>query len=355
LTSLDLSSLGWDDAFAADLPPGLLPGRVSRVDRTAATVLTSDGPVRATGSAPLLAAAGADPTAALCTGDWVGLVRWPDGRATVEALLPRRTAVVRGAVAPGSSQQHVLAANLDIAAAVEGLLPEPPPGRIERLLTLAWDSGATPLVVLTKADLVPDADEVAADVAAAAPGVDVLVVSATTGAGLAGLAARIGRGTTLALLGPSGAGKSTLTNALAGTVRMQTRGLRVDGKGRHTTAHRELVALPGGGLVLDTPGLRGIALPDLDSDALEQVFADVEGYAAGCRFSDCAHVTEPGCAVLDAVAGGALPQRRLDSWRRLQREAQWMATRADARLAAEQRAAWKRVHAQMRRSGHRGR
>jgi ribosome biogenesis GTPase len=357
VTQLDLAALGWDAHFSAGLADldglqhdEIFPARVTRVDRGACDALGADGPERATFSGGLLAAGAADPVTAPCVGDWLALRRWPDGRVTAEAVLPRRTAFIRAAVTPGVSHGQVLAANVDVAVVVEGLHPEPDLGRVERFLALAWESGASPLVVLTKADLVPDADAVRAEVAAAAPGVGVYAVSAETGEGMDALEPYAASGRTLAFLGPSGAGKSTLTNALAGTAVMATRALRVDGKGRHTTVHRELVVLPGGGLVVDTPGLRSVGLTDV-SDALELVFAEVEALAEQCRFADCAHEQEPGCAVLEAVDSGELPERRLESYRKLQREARWMAMRHDARLRAEERAKWKRIHREVRQSG----
>ncbi len=360
MTSLDLSSLGWDDQFSAsfsefdartDSCPGeLVPARVTRVDRGAADALSAAGPLRATFSGALLAAGAADPVSTPCVGDWIAARVWPDGRTTAESVLGRRTAFVRAAVTPGTSHGQVLAANVDVAVVVEGLHPEPDLGRIERFLALAWESGASPLVVLTKADLVPDPDGMRAEVAAAARGVEVLAVSATTGAGRADFEPYAGPGRTLAFLGPSGAGKSTLTNALAGASLMVTRELRADGKGRHTTAHRELVMLPSGALVIDTPGLRSVGLTDV-AESLELVFAEVEALAEQCKFSDCVHETEPGCAVLAAVETGELPERRLESYRKLLKEARWMAMRHDARLRAEARSQWKRIHKEVRASG----
>jgi ribosome biogenesis GTPase / thiamine phosphate phosphatase len=172
-------------------------------------------------------------------------------------------------------------------------------------------------------------------------------VSAASGLGMDTLRPYAVAGSTLAFLGPSGSGKSTLTNALAGDTVMVTRALRADGKGRHTTAHRELVMLPGGGLVVDTPGLRSVGLTDV-SESLDLVFAEVEELAEQCRFGDCRHDTEPGCAVRAALESGALPERRLESYRKLVREARWMAMRHDARLRAEERARWKRVTKDMR-------
>ncbi len=349
---LDLLSLGWNDHLSsafADLSADHLPARVTRVDRGACTAIGPDGPVRATFSGAILSAAAADPVASPCVGDWLAIRQWPDDRVVAERLLPRRTSFVRAAVAPGVSHGQVLAANVDLAVVVEGLHPDPDVGRIERFLALAWESGATPLVVLTKADLVPDAEQVRSDVVAAAVGVKVLAVSAETGGGMAALEAYVEAGRTLAFLGPSGAGKSTLTNALAGVDVMTTRELRADGKGRHTTAHRELVVLPSGGLVIDTPGLRSVGLTDV-AESLDRVFADVEDLATQCRFADCVHETEPGCAVLAAVDSGELPERRLQSYRKLLREARWMAMRHDARLQAEERARWKRVQKGLRAS-----
>ncbi|MDQ1605425.1 MAG: ribosome biosis GTPase / thiamine phosphate phosphatase [Actinomycetota bacterium] len=345
LSSLDLSSLGWDDRLASSFTPYAahhVPARVSRVDRGACDALGADGPIRVTFSGALLRAGAADPVDTPCVGDWVAVRDWPDGRSTAEVVLPRRTAFVRAMVSPGSSQSQVLASNVDLAVVVEGLHPEPDIGRIERFLALAWESGATPLVVLTKADLVPDAAALQADVTAAAPGVDVLVVSAPSGAGLDELTGYVEPGRTLAFLGPSGAGKSTLTNALAGATVMTTRALRADGKGRHTTAHRELVVLPGGGLVVDTPGLRSVGLTDI-AESLELVFADIDELAQRCRFGDCQHRTEPGCAVLAALDSGELPERRWESYLKLAREARWMAMRHDARLKAQERAKWRRI------------
>ncbi|MCY7373409.1 MAG: ribosome small subunit-dependent GTPase A [Spirochaetaceae bacterium] len=348
-----LASLGWDEHRTIEFAPYTehhLPARVSRVDRGACDAIGSSGLLRLTFSGALLSAAVADPVSTPCVGDWVAARAWPDGRVTAEAVLPRRTAFVRASVSPGVSHGQVLAANVDLAVVVEGLHPEPDLGRIERFLALAWDSGATPLVVLTKADLVPDAAEVRADVALAAPGVEVLVVSAETGEGMDALRVYAVEGRTLALLGPSGAGKSTLTNVLSGATVMATRELRADGKGRHTTAHRELVVLPGGGLVVDTPGLRSVGLTDV-GESLDLVFAEVEALAEECRFADCGHDTEPGCAVREALESGELPERRWESYRKLQKEARWMAMRHDARLRAEERSRWKRIHKEVRAAG----
>ena len=330
-----LRSLGWDSSWAeaAAACPGGDPGRVVRVDRGVCSVFTGSGLLRATLGAAHLQRVAADPTALPCTGDWCMVGQWPDGPVTLEAVLPRRTALLRAA-SSGTSRDQVLAANLDVAAVVVGLHPEPHLARIERLLTLAWGSGARPLVVLTKADLVRDADLVAEDVRAVATGVEVVVCSTVTGRGIERLRQEIPPGDTLALLGTSGCGKSSLTNRLVGADVLATRGIRADGKGRHTSVRRELVPLAGGGAVIDTPGLRGVGLPAA-RDAAEAAFPDVAALAALCRFGDCHHQQEPGCAVTAAVAAGALAVRRLDSWHRLQVEADTHAARSEARLRAE--------------------
>jgi ribosome biogenesis GTPase / thiamine phosphate phosphatase len=335
--SLPLRELGWDDSWRglADACPHVgTPGRVSRVDRGVCTVITQDGPIRASWSSALLEAAAADPTAAPCTGDWCVTRTWPDGPVTIEAVLERRTAVVR-AEASGSSRGQVLVANVDLVAAVVGLHPEPNISRVERLLALAWESGARPVVVLTKADLVTDAEALADDVRKACPGVEVVVCSPVTGQGIDELRALVGSSGTIGLVGASGHGKSSLTNALVGADVLCTKQIRDDGKGRHTSVRRELVPLPGGGAVIDTPGLRGVGLQSAD-EGLAATFPDIVELAAACGFRDCSHEQEPGCAVLAAVADGELSARRLDSWFRLQRELDSMASRSDARLSAQQ-------------------
>jgi ribosome biogenesis GTPase len=344
----DLASLGWDAAFAsaytefATASADQVPGRVVRADRGVCTVLTEGGTLRASVAGALLAAAGPDPEALPCAGDWVVVRSWPDGRISAEAVLPRRSAVVRRTADKDASGQ-VLAANIDTAAVVEPIDPSPRLGQIERLLALAWQSGAQPVVLLTKADLAADPETVAAQVAEVSPGVEVLPVSAELGQGLDALRPHVVPGRTCALLGPSGAGKSTLVNALAGPGTMQTQQVRrTDGKGRHTTTYRALVPLPGGGAVLDTPGLRAVGLLD-GADGLDRAFEDVTELIAQCRFADCAHDTEPGCAIRAAIESGELPMRRWESWLKLQREIAFEARRKDARLAAAERSKWKRI------------
>ncbi|MGH1562822.1 ribosome small subunit-dependent GTPase A [Mumia sp. DW29H23] len=302
-------------------------GRVVRGDRGLVRVLDHDGAV----VTARVAVAGTDPLDAPCVGDWVTVARAGDDLA-VEAVGPRRTLLER-AEPGGSSRHQPLAANVDTVAVVVGLDQMPSLEKIERLLVVAWSSGAAVRVVLTKADVAADAADVAEDVTTHL-GADVIVCSTLTGEGMDEVAALAPAGTTLALLGSSGAGKSSLVNALVGEERVVTSAIRADGRGRHTTVRRELVALPDGGWVIDTPGLRGVGVTD--PDGLAGAFADVEELAASCRFADCGHQVEPGCAVRAALDDGTLTLRRYESWRALQREALWLQRRTDARLARDQ-------------------
>ncbi|GLW07683.1 putative ribosome biogenesis GTPase RsgA [Microtetraspora sp. NBRC 13810] len=362
----DLSSLGWDDSFADALPGGTLPARVARVDRGAAEVLAADGPHHVQYGARVRRAAAADPVALPCVGDWVALRTLAEGRLELDAVLPRRTAFVRGGVSrdsrgglSGDGQGQVLAANVDVVFVAEPAMHATDfadLGRIERLVALAWESGGRPVVLVTKTDLLdqglPDLlADLLADIAAAVPGVDVHAVSSHAGEGVEQIRAYLDGARTAVVLGASGAGKSTMVNAVAGARVMVTQQVRAgDGRGRHTTVHRELIPLPSGGLIIDTPGIRRVGLYSI-SDGVDRVFADIEELAERCRFDDCAHHGEPGCAVLAAVDEGGLPERRLESWYKLQREAAWMAGRTDARLRNEQTRKWKIIHKEMRRSG----
>ncbi|MFF1496896.1 ribosome small subunit-dependent GTPase A [Streptomyces sp. NPDC058304] len=336
-----LTPLGWDEAWEAEFAPytdqGLVPGRVVRVDRGRCDVMTADGIVRA----DTAFVTPHDPLRVVCTGDWA-VVEAAGNPRYVKTYLPRRTAFVRSTSSQRSEGQ-ILAANVDHAVIAVSLAVELDLGRIERFLALAWESGAQPLVVLTKADLVPDPvtlSHLVQDVETTAPGVDVLTVSSHTGEGTDVLEAVVAGGTSV-LLGISGAGKSTLANALLGSDVMDVQATRdVDGKGRHTTTTRNLLALPGGGVLIDTPGLRGVGLWDAEA-GVGQVFSEIEEYAADCRFHDCAHEAEPGCAVLEAVEAGALPERRLESYRKLLRENQRIVAKTDARIRSEIRRDWR--------------
>ncbi|MGV9248199.1 ribosome small subunit-dependent GTPase A [Streptomyces sp. NPDC003710] len=341
-SSHPLAVYGWDTGWEAEFAPyaeqGLLPGRVVRVDRGQCDVITADGVLRA----DTAFVTPHDPLRVVCTGDWVAVD--PAGNPRyARTCLPRRTAFVRSTSSKRSEGQ-ILAANVDHAVIAVSLAAELDLARVERFLALAWESGAQPVVVLTKADLVPDPvtlSYLVQDVETSAPGVPVLPVSARLGEGLDSLRAVLSGGTAV-LLGQSGAGKSTLANALLGEDVMTVQATRdVDGKGRHTTTTRNLLLLPGGGVVIDTPGLRGVGLWDAGS-GVGQVFSEIEELAAQCRFHDCAHGTEPGCAVRAALEAGELPERRLDSYRKLLRENQRIVAKTDARVRAELRREWKR-------------
>ena len=332
----DLGELGLTERFRALFAPlveeGFVPGRVSRVDRGLPLVLTEQGAVRAEPATHLRETADGP----IAVGDWVALA-FPEGHdvAIVEAIVPRSSAFVRkdpGEAAVG----QVIAANIDTVFVVQALAPNGPNlSRLERELVLAWESGARPAVVLTKADLCADPDALRDEVAAVALGVDVYVTSAVTALGVDDLHDDIGPGHTVAFFGASGVGKSTLLNSLMGAEIQETAEIReTDGKGRHTTIAREMFFLPEGGILIDTPGMRALALWDAQ-EGISSAFPDIEELAQTCRFRDCTHAQEPGCAVLEAVERGDLAERRLDSFLRLREELERIEARQDARARAD--------------------
>ena len=328
----------------------LRPARVTRIDRGLYAVHSAAGPERHGLGANLLEAAAHDPLDGPCVGDWVTLRDWVDARTTIDAVLPRRTVLVRAKVG-GTSQEQALAANVTATAVLAALDQSPSMSKLERLVALAWESGAPPIVLLTKADLAPDADDFAADLMSTTPGVEVVCCSAVDGRGVDRVREIVAQGT-VALVGSSGAGKSTLANLLLGDDVLATREIRADGRGRHTSVRRELVVVGTGGCLIDTPGLRGVGLSD-SGEGVAATFSDVEELAAQCRFADCAHESEPGCAILAALDDGTLSVRRLESWRKLQREIAWMARRKDVRLRQEELRVWKR-RTKANRHRHRG-
>jgi ribosome biogenesis GTPase len=322
------------DAFVEAAEPGLIPGRVARGDRGMYVILTDGGPVHAEAHRRFRGRSALEQTPAV--GDWVTVRLSSQGDAVLERVLPRVSAFVRSDPGDATAAQ-VVAANIDVILVMHALSLEPNLRRLERELVLAWESGADPVVVLSKADLFPDMDGAVEAVRAVAVGVPVHALSNLTGLGVPEIATYASRGRTVALLGASGVGKSTLANLLAGEHLQATQDVRPrDQKGRHTTVARELVLLPGGGVLIDTPGMRALALWESEA-GMALAFADIEALAAGCRFADCSHDAEPDCAVLAAVACGELPVRRLESYRTLRAELTDLATRQEERRRLESR------------------
>jgi ribosome biogenesis GTPase len=321
-----LVSLGWSERVAAlfEEARAVVPGRVSRAERAASVVATSRGTVMAATPGPV------------AVGDWVGLTAGDDAR--VAFIAPRWSALTRED--PSGRHPQVLAANIDVVLVVA-------PGdrlhasRVERELVVAWNSGAQPIVVLTKGDLTtPDA---AKELQRRLVGADVIVTSSVTGAGIEDVADALRPDGTAVLLGPSGAGKSTLANALLGEDAFAIGDVRQgDRRGRHTTTSRCLLPLPTGGVIIDTPGLRSLGLAG-DDGGVSAAFADIEELAGECRFGDCRHAGEPGCAVAAAAAEGSLDQARLASFKKLQREVAFQETRVDPRAREESLRKWKAI------------
>jgi ribosome biogenesis GTPase len=365
-TAHDLETLGWsaerDDQFEPYAAAGLLPGRVGAHHRGACLLYSPAGELPAEPSGRLRASASGQadlPT----VGDWVAFCPAEGGgRSVVHAVLPRRSAFTRARRdlarrSPQAAEEQVLAANVDVALLVAGLAGDLNLRRLARYLAAAWESGSEPVVVLTKTDLVADVHGAAAAVERIAVGVPVQPVSNLTGEGVEAVRELVGPGRTAALLGSSGAGKSSLVNRLLGRDAQAVREVRADGRGRHTTTHRELFLLPGGGLVVDTPGLR--VIEPWAGEGLDAAFGDLERLADGCRFRDCRHAGEPGCAVRQAIVAGELDEERLDGLRKLEREVAFLERRGDPRAQSEERKRWRAVsreyrrHEKERRRGHR--
>jgi ribosome biogenesis GTPase len=332
---------GWAEAFGPFADKGHRPARVVAVHRETSVVRDGEGDRSAgvSGAFRFEALAASDfPT----VGDWVAL----DAGGVIAAILPRRSVFKRMAVdgsrrVAGLDDEQVMASNVDTALLVAGLDNDFNLRRIERYLAIAWSSGITPVVVLNKSDLADDVDGRLVAVDAIAPGVSTIAVSAWTGAGLDALRGHLKRGMTAAILGSSGVGKSTLVNAMLGEDRQKTAEVRgSDSRGRHTTTHRELFELPGGALLVDTPGIRALEVLGAD-EGVETAFDDVADLAVACRFSDCRHDGEPGCAVRLAIADGRLSQERLASHQKLERELARTVRQADPRARAEYRRTWR--------------
>ncbi len=350
-----LERLGWtpafEDHFAAHFATdGLEPARVAVEHRDAYVLYTTRGE-RAAELSGRLRHSVEERGDLPAVGDWVAVADVEGSeRALVHAVLPRRTKFSRMAATDhGQTVEQVVAANVDVvflAAGLDGDLNIP---RLERYLTLGWESGAEPVVVLTKSDLCDDVPAVLVRVEAVAVGVPVHAVSNLTGEGIPALRAYFEGDRTIAALGSSGVGKSSLVNRLAGEELMATGRLRSDGRGRHTTSNRQLLPLPDGGLFLDTPGMRELRLWESE-DGLANAFDDVIAAAGRCRFADCAHESEPGCGVRAALADGTLARERFESWRKLQGELAHLAIKQDARLRAEARKERRRFARSMRKT-----
>jgi ribosome biogenesis GTPase len=341
-----IRSYGWSDAlqqdFAAHAARGLIPGRIVVQQRGLYDAVTDLGELTAqiSGRFAHEADAGGYPA----VGDWVALApRAAEAAATIHAVLPRRTAFVRKA-AHSVADEQVVAANVDVALLVASMNADLNARRLERYLATAWQSGAAPVVVLTKADLADDPEAAIQEAEAVAVGAPVLAVSALSGEGLEALAAQLKPAETAVLVGSSGVGKSSLVNALAGEALMDAGEIRErDERGQHTTTHRELIRLPSGALILDTPGMRELGLIDAD-DGLSATFEDIEALAEQCRFGDCGHGNEPGCAVREALEAGVIDEGRWKSFQKLQRELAHMERKEDPVAREAHRRHWVGVH-----------
>lgn len=347
---LNLTNFGWSNSFASSFAalaiPQSVPARIAADQRDLYLLYTEQGDRTATVSGRFRHQAG-DRTDFPVVGDWVAAQIHDDTQATIHAVLPRRSVFSRK-VAGGPTEVQLLAANVDMAFLVSGLDHDFNLRRIERYLVLAWDSGANPVLVLNKVDLCPDVDTRLAELGAIAPGIPILTLSAAHGEGVDQLRNLLNPGQTAVLLGSSGVGKSTITNQLLGRDVQATQATRSqDGRGRHTTTHRELLRLPNGALLIDTPGLREIQLWATE-DSLHDTFADIEELAQSCRFRDCQHGHEPGCAVQEAIADDHVSEDRLVSYQKLQRELAHLERKQDQRASAIEKAKWKTIHKALR-------
>lgn len=341
----DLSSWGYcpffSEAFTALAQPGWVPARVT-ANRGARLAIAGARASEARLSGKLRHDSLERELPAV--GDWVAIADDPHGLATVHKVLPRRTELVRRAAGERDVEQ-VVAVNVDTFFIVTSANRDANPRRLERYLTAVWDSGAKPFVVINKIDLA-SAEEVRREIAALsahAPGAPIAGVSAHTGEGVDELVSSVGVGETFALIGSSGVGKSSLVNRLLGTATQAVLGIDENDRGRHATTHRELFALPNGRLAIDTPGMRSFGLLDSDS-GLEQTFSDISAFADRCRFRDCKHHDEPGCAVLAAIETGELSGERLESAHKLERELAAIERRRDPALLRADKARWKAIH-----------
>lgn len=350
---MTLTDFGWcpgssaDAAFARLAQDGFRVGRVVLEHRGRYHVHTASGDYAAEVTGTFRDRA-QDLQAFPAVGDWIAIGPYEPGNPVmIHQVLPRSSQFVRK-VAGGSTAGQVVAANIDTVFLMVGLDGDFNLRRIERYLVTAWDSGATPVVVLNKADSCSHLDDIVAEVAEIAIAVPIHPISAMTGAGLEALHPYLLPGKTVALIGSSGVGKSTLTNYLLGTHYQATQAVRQDdSRGRHTTTHRQLVPLPSGALLIDTPGMRELQLWSVDT-GLQETFSDIMALAEGCQFRDCQHQQEPGCAVQAAIADNTLDSKRLSNYQKLQREQQWIHRRRDRQAQLNSKRRWKAMTKAMR-------
>ncbi|MBD1996103.1 ribosome small subunit-dependent GTPase A [Leptolyngbya sp. FACHB-541] len=352
---MNLSELGWSDFFAHSFEAyrvqGYTVGRVALEHKQAYTLYAEQGELSATVSGKLRhqATAAEDFPA---VGDWVVVRIRDEGQATIHAILPRKSKFSRKTVG-GKTQEQIVAANIDTVFLVAGLDHDFNLRRIERYLVLAWESGATPVILLNKADLCDAVEERVLEVEEVAIAVPIVVLSAAQNQGLDALQPYLKPGQTSALLGSSGVGKSTLTNQLVGTAQQSVQPVRQgDSRGRHTTTHRELLLLPSGGCIIDTPGMREIQIWS-EGAGLEETFTDIEALAEECRFRDCQHQQEPGCAVRQALEAGALDERRFASFQKLQKELNYLIRKQDQRATLAEKEKWKQITKSLRKMNNR--
>jgi ribosome biogenesis GTPase len=338
-----LTSIGWNDdiatKFSDDLEPGLIPGRVSRVDRISSIILTEDGPVRAEPSADMLETTPSEELPAI--GDWVGMLRRPrHDTDSIEVVLPRVSTLARVRGSADSRRTatriQVIAVNVDFVFATHAAV-RPSTARMAREVSQIEQSGAVPILLLTKADLVDDPAAVVEQVGKAMPGLRIHLTSGLNGDGINELRQYLTGNRTVVFIGASGVGKSTISNQLLGEEALTTEEVRAhDGRGRHTTTARHLMPIPGGGVLIDTPGMRTFTLQAAD-DGLERTFTDIDALSQMCSFRDCRHEREPGCAVQAAIASGDLNTERFDSYRKLGNELRHMKAKADKAAYADER------------------
>jgi ribosome biogenesis GTPase len=342
---MDLTNLGWNSHFQRQFEPhkgqGWLPARIAQEHKNLYLAIGENGEYSAEISGKYRYLANERqhfPT----VGDWVAISERESGKATIQALLPRQSAFVRKEAGQRTAEQ-VVAANIDIVFIVNGLDGNHNIKRIERYLTLAYESEAMPIILLNKCDLCDDLDSIIAEVEARAIGSPVLALSAVTGIGVDSIAAHLAIGKTAAFLGSSGVGKSSIINRLLGENRLKVNAIREDdSRGRHTTTHRELLLLPTGGIVIDTPGMRELQVWG-DDQGLKEVFEDIEELAVNCRFRDCSHQQEPGCAVQAAIGGGRLEAARFQSYLKLKKEIRYLEARQAMKASAVEKARWKQI------------